>query len=471
MEGLEASVISLSNVEHDNGKTRIDSGYFSKIAIVAERRIEALPNRKLGEISSTFRKGIFDIKADTYVEPHSGVQFLRIGDLRNGLIRKTSTAWIDRLAHETERKTALKYGDLVLSKTAYPAAAFVNIAECNTSQDTIAVRLNAEGKKNFRTGFISSFLNTRHGYALMERRFQGNVQQHLSLEDGKAIRIPLFSIALQERVHALVVDADRKGNDVAFFQQKAEETLFAALGLENWTPQEPLSYTACASDSLAAGRWDAQYFRPLFDEVEQRLTVTGRAVKLGKILDINSRGRQPKYTEEGLSVVNSKHVRTNKVMIDDENRMAMEADSPVVIEKGDVLLNGTGVGTIGRAAAYLHDQRALPDNHVTVLRSDRVDPIYLAVFLNSQLGQLQIERHIKGSSGQIELYPNDIAKIVFWDAPDHVQTEIREAVLSAFNQERRAKELLEAAKRAVEIAIEDGEATALAFLGAAEEAD
>ena len=110
----------------------------------------------------------------------------------------------------------------------------------------------------------------------------------------------------------------------------------------------------------------------------------------------------------------------------------------------------------------------MPDNHVTVLRTSRVDPIYLAVFLNSLLGQLQIERHIKGSSGQIELYPNDIAKIVFWDAPDQVQTDVRDAVLSAFREERRARDLLDAAKRAVEIAIENGEPAALTFLDAAE---
>lgn len=246
-------------------------------------------------------------------------------------------------------------------------------------------------------------------------------------------------------------------------QKEAEDTLLAALGLADWTPPEPLSYTARASDAFAAGRIDAQYFRPLFAAVEQRLASTGRDVKLGTILSTNSRGRQPDYADAGLPVVNSKHVRTNRVILGD-NRMATEENSPIIIEKGDVLVNGTGVGTIGRAAPYLHDQRALPDNHVTVLRTAHVDPVYLAVFLNSALGQWQIERHIKGSSGQIELYPGDIEKIVFWDAPTEIQTTVRDAVLSAFTEERRAQDLLEAAKLAVEIAIEDGEPAAMAFL-------
>lgn len=127
-------------------------------------------------------------------------------------------------------------------------------------------------------------------------------------------------------------------------------------------------------------------------------------------------------------------------------------------------MNGTGVGTTGRVAPYLHQQEALPDNHVTVLRSDKVDPLYLAVFLNSVLGQLQIERQIKGSSGQIEIYPDDIAKIVFWDTPKEIQRAVRDAVQTAFGTERRAADLLDATKRAVEIAIEDGEPAALAYL-------
>lgn len=51
-----------------------------------------------------------------------------------------------------------------------------------------------------------------------------------------------------------------------------------------------------------------------------------------------------------------------------------------------------------------------------------------------------------------------------------MQQAVREAILSAFDEERRANDLLEAAKRAVEIAIVDGEPAATAFLDQAEEA-
>ena len=54
---------------------------------------------------SAFRKGIFDIKASSYVE--YGIPFVRIGD---GLIDTKDLAFISPAAHAAESKTALVYG-------------------------------------------------------------------------------------------------------------------------------------------------------------------------------------------------------------------------------------------------------------------------------------------------------------------------------------------------------------------------
>lgn len=315
---------------------------------------------------------------------------------------------------------------------------------------------------------VAAFLASKYGQAQIERYVTGATGQlHLYPNDVDRILVPDFSQNFQSRISCIYDRQAAEHTASRSSQELAEGELLDRLGLRSWIPPQPLAFTASASSALKAERLDAQFFRPLFAEVEARLLATGSASELGSFLSINARGRQPQYAEEGLPVINSKHVRTNRVILS-HNRTAEETGSPVLIETGDVLVNGTGEGTIGRAAPYLHAQRALPDNHVTVLRTDRVDPVYLAVFLNSPLGQWQIERHIKGSSGQVELYPSDIARILVWDAPDEVQQSVKSSVLSAFDEERRSNELLVAAKRAVEIAIEDGEPAAMVYLDRAE---
>ena len=243
--------------------------------------------------------------------------------------------------------------------------------------------------------------------------------------------------------------------------------MLEALGLRSWQAPEPLSYIRSSNDAFASGRLDAQHFQPRFKALSDFIDATGQGVRLSDCLNENQRGKQPQYTDEGLPVVNSKHVLRGEVRLDGDNRSATFGDDDLLIHHGDVLMNGTGVGTIGRAAPYLHADAAIPDNHVTILRPTKgLDAVYLSVFLNSMAGQWQVEQRLRGSSGQIELYPNDIAQFKVWIAPASVQADIRRSVERSYEQKQRATQLLDAAKCAVEIAIEDSEMAALHYLQA-----
>lgn len=226
-----------------------------------------------------------------------------------------------------------------------------------------------------------------------------------------------------------------------------------------------MSYVRRSRDAFASGRLDAQHFQPRFRALTDFIKATGQGARLADWLNTNQRGKQPDYVEDGLPVVNSKHVLRGEVRRDGDNRNASFSDDDQLIHHGDVLMNGTGVGTIGRVAPYLHSDPAIPDNHVTILRPKQgLDAVYLSVFLNSMAGQWQVEERLRGSSGQIELYPTDIAQFTVWIAPPSVQKEIRRSVEKSFEQKQLATQLLGAAKRAVEVAIEDSEAAALAYL-------
>jgi type I restriction enzyme M protein len=93
--------------------------------------------------------------------------------------------------------------------------------------------------------------------------------------------------------------------------------------------------------------------------------------------------------------------------------------------------------------------------HVTILRSPTLDPAYLSFYLNSQAGQLQVDMHQRGTSGQLELYPFDIRKFLVWAAPEALQKEIRSLYEQAAASEQRSKKLLSQAKTRVEQLIEE----------------
>lgn len=456
MEGLDASIVSLSEIPDLNPAHRIDAEFFGKRALASLSKIREGEHTSIGQSCKRIQHPI-EVKREY---DDTGLLTIMAKDVRSNRVDLSDPSFMPQELLPTVGRNKLAGGDILVTRTGAnfgQAAPWKNASDAYACADILLVRA-----PTIANGYVSSFLESRFGKPLVLRAGYGAGQPHISPPYLANVLVPRFT-RLEGEVDRAVTEATRLEETAGEILQAANYTLIDALGLANWKPPEPLSFEAQASDVLAAGRLDAQYFRPLFEEVEQRLEATGGAVDLARILTVNTRGRQPLYDESGLPVVNSKHVRTNKVILDD-NRTATEAGSPVVISHGDVLINGTGVGTIGRAAAYLHHERALPDNHVTVLRTDEIDPVFLSAFLNSPLGQWQIERHIKGSSGQIELYPADIARIKVWDAPDSIQQRTRKSILSAFDAERRSKALLEAAKRAIEIAIEENESAAVAWL-------
>ena len=80
------------------------------------------------------------------------------------------------------------------------------------------------------------------------------------------------------------------------------------------------------------------------------------------------------------------------------------------LKSGDVLVNSTGTGTVGRTRLF--DECCLgeypfvvPDSHVSVVRTvTEIDSFYICAILSSNWGQLYLEDNLAGSTNQKELY-------------------------------------------------------------------
>ncbi|MEW6990473.1 restriction endonuclease subunit S [Colwelliaceae bacterium 6441] len=131
--------------------------------------------------------------------------------------------------------------------------------------------------------------------------------------------------------------------------------------------------------------------------------------KLGDVCEMIKRGIAPKYIEEGgICVINQKCVRDHLINYSLARRHNLElkkVNEERYIQLGDVLVNSTGTGTLGRVAQVrnLPSQPLTVDTHVTIVR-----PIK-GKFYNEFFGYMliKIEKEIaesgEGASGQTEL--------------------------------------------------------------------
>lgn len=104
-----------------------------------------------------------------------------------------------------------------------------------------------------------------------------------------------------------------------------------------------------------------------------------------------------------------------KSVYDEFVEKSVESKSNInLIQKGDVLLSSTGDGTLGKCCVFDLDIPAIADGHVTIIRIDqkKIDPYYLSDFLRNGFGADQVTRFYTGSTGLIELTPDQVDRIV-----------------------------------------------------------
>ena len=136
------------------------------------------------------------------------------------------------------------------------------------------------------------------------------------------------------------------------------------------------------------------------------------------------------------------------------------------LQAGDVLVSRSGSLAI-TAVVEPEWADALISSHLIRLRitDERIDPYYLALFLGTLPGKMQIQQRSNGGV-QPEINQPALKSILVPIPPQRAQQEIRRLILSARKLRDSSNELLDAAKRAVEIAIEQDEAAGLAYMEA-----
>lgn len=463
--------LKLSEALEDNEKKRLDSGYFLKQMLETEQRIRSYSQGydELGEIFSRFSKGIFDINASYYTE--SGIPFLRIGNLSKTLISEgDDLAYIPEEIHSDEIKTEILRGDIVISKTAYPAAAISYLERANTSQDTIATSLSTYGKDNYISEFVVVYLNSCFGKLLSLRQFQGNIQMHLGLDDGRKIPIIRASLEFQEKIRTLVLKAYAVGEKSRTNLQQAETLLLSALGLEQWQPPEALTYERSAKEVFEAGRLDAEYFHPAKKTALAQISDFA-SVPVSTLFSSIRELWNPSEAEATLEVQNYDLTAALQPFLDPQEPFteAREIGSTKkVFQKGDLVVSRLR-SYLKEIAVVSHESKKMMvgSSEFIVLRpaQDFFTADALGLYLRSEIPQIILKWSQDGANhprfNQEELLRIPVPeKIVDMnDELTRISVNIREA-------HRTSSQLLEMAKRAVEMAIEESEAAALTYLAA-----
>ncbi len=237
--------------------------------------------------------------------------------------------------------------------------------------------------------------------------------------------------------------------------------MLCAIGLDTWTPPEALSYVRSSREAFAAGRLDAEFFTPRVTDLLSRLGRDGLTISHAAPVRHERFVPGETGTFDYLEIGGLGADGTAR----SESVPQSEAPSRATqyVRAGDIITST--VRPIRRLSALVASEQ---EGHVcssgfVVLQPRGINAETLLTYLRLQPVCELMDLHTSAS-----LYPaiseTDLLGLPIPAISANVQDTIAAALQQAAASRNAATNLLNAAKRAVEIAIEDSEAAALAFL-------
>ena len=394
-----------------------------------------------------------------------GIPFLRCKDIKNGLIDFSDVLFIDEDANQLLWKSEVKSGTVLFTMSGTvgnSAIATENIEyPINSNQDIAKIITN----EILNPYYLSIFLQSKYGEIQISRLPIGSVQQHIFLWQLERLVIPWFSNEFQSSIETVFNQSLIIKKNAEIFYSQAQTLLLSELGLLNWKPQHHLTFVKNYSDALQSGRIDAEYYQPKYDEIVDSIkNYSGGWDTMKNILQIKDKNISPSEKVE------YKYIELANIGNNGEITGFMEAEGQDLpsrarrkVKKDDIIVSSIEGSLTSIALIQDEYDGALCSTGFHIINSDIINPQTLLVLLKSPIGQEQLK---KGCSGTILTAINkyEIGNVVLPIVNSEIQSQIQHKVIESFNLRKQSKHLLECAKKAVEMAIEEDEVTAMKWL-------
>lgn len=287
------------------------------------------------------------------------------------------------------------------------------------------------------TKYLYYTINSEYFHYTVSHQGGGSAQANLKMEHVLGMVIPLPPLEEQQRIVAKIEELLPFVDRYAASYEKLEQ--FNAKFPEDMK-KSILQYAI--QGKLVEQRPEEGTAEELYQQIQEEkqkykikeLQITGSdeapfdipdAWKWIRLQDIVSktikRGKSPKYVDKSsIQVFAQKcNVKTgginmNLALFLDESAIEKYPNEEFMCN-GDIVINSTGGGTMGRVGIFhdtdrIDDMKIVPDGHVTVIRAcEKVDYKYLYYFLKHN--QNYLETQGEGSTNQTELKPITIASL------------------------------------------------------------
>lgn len=448
--------IRLSQLE---GQKRIDAEYYQPEYSRIRHILNQIKTRRIKELStSVVSFGAYSL-CNYIVWREKGVPYLNVENIRDGHMDLEGVKYIDEDVHEILKKSQVKEGQIILTMAGTignAAVAYKLPPKVNSNQATAKITL----KPSISPFFVTAFLNSYFGRKQTEWEIVTSVQPNIFLWQIKEIKVPIISKEIENEVEKVYKQGLNDLEHSKSLYTQAEDILLRELKLREFNPKYELAYTTNLSRAFRAQRIDAEYFQPAYHSLIEFLKKNYELKSLKKLILGFQKGVEvghENYKEEGKQFIRVSNLSTQGFVERDQRYISEElyqklknAYEPKI---NDLLLTKDATPGIAYVIKEPIDGVIASGILRLTINESEINNEYLAFCINSIIGAMQIARD-GGGSVITHWRPEQIKQLQIPILPEEIQQKIASLVRQSHETRRKAKELLEEAKRKIQEVIE-----------------
>jgi len=449
------SIIQKSQLE---GAKRLDAEYYQPEFLLLKKQLleygNLLPLLKIAVIKTG------PAYSSEAIDEEFEIPVARIGDITN---KKDVEDWQKLSTKEFEKfkNNAVNDDDILMTMTGDPPdVGKVNLI-INKEKRILAFNQRTAKIKATQVDskYLFAYLNTEFSRFQAERTALGIRQRNLGIDDLKNILVAIPKKEYSEKINKIIDSYFYNLQNSKFLYQQAERLLLSELRLENFNSDENLSSIVNFSEMQSVNRIDAEYFQGKYLKLEEKIREYEYKSLESIIYNVPAKFDASKKSQEIFKYVELSNINMSIGTIDGASEtLGKEAPSRAkrILKENDVIVSSVE-GSLGKVALVMKDQEDfLASTGFFQFRSDKILPEVLLVLAKSIVFQLQLEKRCSGTV--LTAVPKEsIKNIIIPVLPKPIQEKISKLVRESFESRKKAKELLEEAKRNVEQLIEQGE--------------
>ena len=379
--------------------------------------------------------------------------------------------YISEHSYNFLEKSKLFGGEILINKIGNPGRVYMmpNLNRpVSLGMNLFMLRLSKES--NYKEKYVWAFLNTEIGQNIIRRKVNGTAPLTIDKEAVRTLYLPKASADFQKLIEKTITNSEDTLVHSKMAYQQAETILLNEVAFDKLKLSTDSVNIKNFKDSFEKSkRLDAEYYQKKYEQIVSLISslphnTLNNIVQMVKSIEPGSKHyseeeglpfyRVSDYSKFGLSkpdkMLTNSFVTDNKSMIDE-----------LMPKEGTILFSKDG--SVGTAYLLREDLDGITSGailHLKVKNNKEILPEYLTLALNSKLVQMQAERDAGGSI-ILHWRKEEIEQVVVPIIDFKKQEQIAELVEESFKLKTESERLLEVAKKAVEIAIETDEKTAI----------